>query len=254
MRGAVWSLEWRIARGRTRRWAWSVAVPLLLLVPVAASAAAPPHRATVYGLFVVFYGLFGAAAPVVRDADRGWIERLLLTGYGARSWLAERTAAHAAQDSIQLAPALVAVCWIEGTVAAPATWAATAGGVLLALLVGNLLGTVVAAAVRSLAEGALVSAAVGLVSLHLSGAFRPPAAESWQEAAAAASPFLPALVSLREVAGAGAAARDAAGPIPGVLDPALWAAPAGTTLLLFAGAWAAANWLAARLTGGGGEL
>lgn len=253
MTGGVWRLEWRIAASRPRRLAWSVFVPLALLVPVAASGAAAAHRATVYVLLVVFFGLFGAAAPVVRDGERGWIERLLLTGCGARSWLAERTAAHALQDLLQLTPALAAVLWLEGAGAAPVRWAAAAGAVLLALAVSNLVGTVVGAAVRSLAEGALVCAAVGLAALHLAGAFRPPAPGTWQEAAAAASPFLPAVSVLRGVAGAGELWGGAA-PVVGQLGAWARAGPAVATLLLIACAWRGAPWIAARLTGDGSQL
>lgn len=253
MRGDVWRLEWRIARGRPRRWAWSVAVPLLLLVPVAASGAAPAHRATVYALFVVFFGLFGAAAPTVRDAERGWIERLLLTGYSPRGWLVERTAAQSVQDLGQLAPSLAAVLWLEGA-GSPLLWAAGAGAVLLALAVANLLGTVVAAVVRSLAEGALVSATVGLVGLHLAGAFRAPAPGGWQVSAAAWNPFRPALAFVREAAGAAVGLRVASGPAVGAVDPGTWAEPAAVALLLIAGAWIAAPVLASRLTPYGSEL
>lgn len=246
MRGEVWRLEWRVALVRRRRLAWSVAVPLLLLAPVAASGAPPPHRATVYTLFAVFFGLFGAAAPVVRDGQRGWIERLLLTDYGARRWLIERTAAHAAQDVLELGPALAVVAWLEG--ASPAAAGAAVGAVLLGLLVANLLGTVAGAAVRSLGEAALVCAAVGLVALHLAGAFRPPAAGTWQEAAAAASPFLPAVETMRRVAGAGAGwggGTPATGPSGGTA----WGWPLVSSAVLLAAAWAGAPWIAGRLTG-----
>lgn len=253
MKGGVWRLEWRIARSRPRRLVWSLSVPALLLVPVAASGAAAPHRATVYALLVVFFGLFGAAAPVVRDAERGWIERLLLTGCGARSWLLERTAAHALQDLLQLAPALAAVVWIEGGARSAGAAASVAAGAVLALLAANLVGTVVGAAVRSLAEGALVCAAAGLAALHLAGAFRPPEPGTWQETAAAVSPFLPTLSAFRDLAGApalwGSAAVGPAGSATGV-----WMLPAAATLFLIAGAWAGAPWIARRLTGIGGEL
>lgn len=249
----MWRLEWRIARGRPRRWAWSVAVPLLLLVPVAASGAAPAHRATVYALLVVFFGLFGAAAPTVRDAERGWIERLVLTGYSPRAWLLERTAAQSVQDLLQLTPALAAVLWLEGA-GGPLAWIAGAAAALLALAAANLLGTVVAAVVRSLAEGALVSAAVGLAGLHLAGAFRTPAPGSWQVPAAAWNPFRPALVFVREAAGAAVGLRGAAGATFGALDPATWAASGAVTLVFIAGAWAAGPALVARLTPYGSEL
>ena len=248
MTGGVWGLEWRIALSRPGRLAWSVSVPVLLLVPVALSGAAAPHRATVYALFVVFFGLFGAAAPVIRDAERGWVERVLLTGCGARRWLVERTAAHSLQDLLQLAPALAAVIWIEGgaRVALPA--ASVTAGALLALVAANLVGTLVAAAVRSLAEGALVCAGAGLVALHLAGAFRPPASGSWQETAAAVSPFLPALSSFRDLAGATDLWGSAAS-VAGWGSAGLWTGPAAATLLLIACAWIGGPWVGRRLTG-----
>lgn len=249
MRGEIWRLEWLMARARTRRLAWSVAVPTLLLVPVAASGAAPAHRATVYALFVVFFGLFGAAAPVVRDGERGWIERLLLTGYGARPWLLERTAAHATLDLVQLAPSLAAVLWIEG--ATPTAAGSAVAGALLALLVANLVGTLAGAVVRSLAEGALACAGVGLAALHLAGAFRPPEPGSWEELAAAISPFLPVLEGFREAGGAASPGGAAGGGFGGA---ASWSGPAAASLLLAAAAWAAAPWIAARLTGTAAEL
>lgn len=252
MTGGVWRLEWRIARSRPRRLMWSVSVPALLLVPVAASGAATPHRATVYALFVVFFGLFGAAAPVVRDAERGWIERILLTGFGARGWLLERTAAHSLQDLLQLAPALAAVVWIEGAGGA-LTVVSAAVGTLLALVAANLAGTVVAAVVRSLAEGALVCAVLGLTALHVAGAFRPPAPGTWQEAAASVSPLLPVLSSFRELAAAPGRWGSAA-PVAGPGSTWLWAAPAAATLLLIACAWLGAPWLGRRLTGIGDRL
>lgn len=248
MTGAAWSLEWRIALSRPRRLMWSVSVPLALLVPVAASDAAAPHRATVYALFVVFFGLFGAAAPVVRDAERGWIRRLLLTGYGARAWLLERTAAHSLQDLLQLTPALAVVLWLEGAASSPARYASVAAAAVLALLTANLVGTVVGAAVRSLAEGALVCAAVGLAALHLAGAFRAPAPDTWQSAAAAASPLLPIVDAFRAVAGA----ADRWGGAAAVADPWTgggWVAPAAAALLLIACAWSGGPWIAARLEG-----
>lgn len=250
MSGRIWRLEWRVALARRRRLALSAAVPVLLLLPVAASGAAPAHRATVYALFVVFFGLFGSAAPMVRDGRRGWVERLLLTGYGARPWLLERTAAHAALDALELAPALAGVMWLEG--ASPVGGAAAVGAVLLALLAANLLGVLTGAAVRSLGEAALACATVGLVALHLAGAFRPPAAGTWQEAAAAVSPFLPAVEATRALAVGGAGGGAAVSV--GSLSAAGWGLPAAATALLLAGAWAGAPRVAERLTGDTTEL
>ena len=67
----IWRLAWRSALRRRRLLAWNIAVPLLLLAPVALSEAAAPHRVAVFGVFLVFFGAFGSAIPAVRDARDG---------------------------------------------------------------------------------------------------------------------------------------------------------------------------------------
>ena len=69
-----WSIVWRTALARRRLFAWNVAVPLLLLAPVALSEAAAPHRTAVFGLFFVFFAAFGSAVPTVRDAGSGYTD------------------------------------------------------------------------------------------------------------------------------------------------------------------------------------
>lgn len=250
MRGGGWRLEWSLHGARPRRLLWSAGVPLVLLTPVAASGAAAPHRVAVYVIFVVFFGVFGGAIPLIREGERGWIERVSLTGYGVRRWVLERAAAHAVQDAVQLAPALACVVWLEGG-ARPGHLAAAGVALLLALLAANLVGALVAGAVRSMAEGALVCAAVGLAAVHLTGTFRP-ATGAWATVAAA-SPFRPLLATARRVAadgGAGAAEVAAAG----ALQAAAWGGAAAALAGLAALTWALAPALVRRLTGRGGAL
>lgn len=211
--GAVWALRWRLVFARGRLLAWNVGVPIALLAPVALSPAAAPHRAAVYAVFVVLFGTFGACIPHVRDGQAGWSEKVMLGGYGARRWLAERTAAEGLVDALELSPALAALWLAEGGGAVQGVLLVAAA--LIALVAANLLGTLVAGLVRSLAEGALASAAIALVALHLAGVFRPAGPGSWAAATERWSPFRPlheALLGLAPPAGSGSAGAESWGP------------------------------------------
>ncbi len=194
----IWRLAWRSALRRRRLLVWNVAVPLLLLTPVALSDAAAPHRVAVFGVFLVFFGTFGSTIPAVRDARDGWLDEVLRAGYPAPRWLLERTLAGTAIDAVQLLPVLGVLLWTSGGLrAGPAVLLAT----LIALWFANLAGPLVAAAVRSLAEAALASAALSLLLLHLAGFFRAPA-PGWSEVAAAWNPYAPLWDALRAGVGA----------------------------------------------------
>jgi len=163
-------------------------VPVLLLVPVVTSGAAAAHRAVVVAVFVVFFGAYGSCIPLIRDAMSGWAEKVLLTGYGGRRWLVERTLASTAIDWVQLLPAnLVLVALID----APAGLLPVLGVTALALLFANLLGVVVAALVRALGEAALGCAVLSLFALHAAGVFRTPAPGSWRAVVEAWNPLRP---------------------------------------------------------------
>jgi len=174
---------------RRRLLTWNVLVPLLLLVPVLTSGAAAAHRAVVVAVFVVFFGAYGSCIPLIRDGMSGWAEKVLLTGYGGRRWLTERTLASTAIDWVQLLPAhLVLVALID----APVDLAtAILGLTALALLFANLLGVVVAAGVRALGEAALGCAVLSLFALHAAGVFRTPEPGSWWAAVEAWNPLRP---------------------------------------------------------------
>lgn len=190
MTGTVWRLVWRLAFRRRRLLAWNVLVPMLLLVPVVASAAAAGHRAIVVAVFVTFFGAYGSCIPLLRDAMSGWTEKVLLTGYGGRRWLLERALASTGVDFVQLLPVnllLLVMVGVPLAASAPGVLAATA----LALLFANLLGTLVAAVVRALGEAAMGCAVVSLFALHLSGVFRTPAPGSLAAVVEAWSPLRP---------------------------------------------------------------
>ena len=194
----MWSLQWRHTLRRRRLLGWNVLVPIVLLLPVALSAAAAPHRSAVYSVFVVFFGTFGGCIPLVGDRARGWSEKVLLTGYDAHRWLAERLASDAAIDTVQLTPVLVLSLLLAR--ADPAAYGLTLLAVALALLTANALGSVIARFVDSVAEAALVSGAVALFALHFSGVFRTPVAGTWAWHVERVSPFRPLAQTMDRVA------------------------------------------------------
>lgn len=196
----VWSMEWRSALARRRLFMWNIAVPGLLLAPVALSAEAAPHRTAVFGVFFVFFATFGAAIPTAHDARRGWLDTVFQTGYPRARWLAETVAAGAALDFLQLLPVTLVLVWASGGAsidAIVALWTA----MLFALGFANFLGPFLAAVVGSLAETALVSAAVSLLLLHFGGFFRTPTA-GWSQAVATWVPYRPLREALSAVQGA----------------------------------------------------
>lgn len=188
MNTAVWSLEWRIARRRRRVFVLNLAIPLLLVSPVALSDSPAHHAAAVYAVLFVLFGTFGAAIPLVRDADRGLLARVILTGFPARRLVLQRVLAHGAIDTLQLLPAL-AVIVAAGDVPPGAGPAPLAFLLATTLLAANALGVWIAAVARSIAEAALFAAVVGLFALHGAGVFRTPAPGSAGEAIERLLPF-----------------------------------------------------------------
>lgn len=209
----IWSLEWRAALAARRLFTLNVVVPFALVAPVALGGAPRTHAAMVYALLIAFFGTFGGAIPLVRDAESGLLSRIVLAGVEPARLLAGRVAAAAAIDLVQLLPSLALVAAMAG---APATASVPllAVAAAIALVAANTLGIWIAALARSIAEAALLGAALALLTLHLSGVFRAPLPGS---AAAAVEPWLPfhALhAALRAVTGTGVvtAARAALGP------------------------------------------
>lgn len=225
----VWWLAWRSAVARRRLFAWNVAVPALLLAPVALSEAAAPHRVAVYGVFLVFFSTFGAAIPTVRDARDGWLDTVFRTGVSRRAWLVQTALAEATLDLVQLAPVLALIA-VAGRGTTTPTLAFLAFALPLALLFANVAGILLAALVRSLAEAALASAVASLFLLHFAGFFRPPP-PGWTRAVATADPYTPLRMALEGVEG---------GAVPATADP-VWAVVAVLALAslatLTAGRW-----------------
>jgi hypothetical protein len=211
----IWSLEWRIARRARRLFAFNVLVPLALVTPIAWSAAPRAHAAMVYTLLVVFFGTFGSAIPLVRDAESGLFGRLVLAGVPERRLIMQRIAATAAIDALQLLP-MMTVIVVTG-VAAPHVLAPLLLATALSLLAANALGAWIAAAARSIAEAALLASVVVLFALHLSGVFRTPPPGTLAAHVELLLPFHFLHDSMRGAAGA-------------TMAPGAWSAAAATAI------------------------
>lgn len=222
--GLIWGLEWKVALRRRRLFVFNLLVPLLLVAPVAFSAAPAAHASAVFTVLFVLFGTFGSAIPWIRDGERGLLRRLGATGISPSGLVAGRWAANAALDSVQLLPAMAAV-----VAAGDAGWPSS-GRVVAALVVSlgvaNALGAWIAALARSLAEAALLSAVSALFLLHAAGVFRTPVPGSY---AAAVEPWVPFRLlheaMLQVTAGAAPAP-------PGAPGPALFATGAALLLTL----------------------
>lgn len=183
----VAELEWRMALARRRLLVLNVVVPLALMAPIALGAAPPFHAAAVYAVLFALFGTFGSAIPLVRDAEAGIVARVLLAGIRPSGYLIQRAGASALLDVAQLAPALV-VAWV-GAHASPSALIEAALALGATLWVANLLGVIVAAVARSVAEAALFAATGALLLLHVSGVFRTPPAGSLAALLEAVGPF-----------------------------------------------------------------
>jgi hypothetical protein len=183
----VAEFELRLALARRRLFVLNVIVPLFLVTPIALGAAPPVHASVAYTVLFVLFGTFGSAIPLVRDAEAGLLERVLLIGARPAAYLLQRSAAGCLIDSLQLLPALVVV--LLGTGASQARLAGLWLALTASLWIANLLGIMVASSARSLAETALLSAVTALLLLHASGVFRTPAPGSAWATLERVSPF-----------------------------------------------------------------
>ncbi|MDT8341186.1 MAG: ABC transporter permease [Longimicrobiales bacterium] len=187
MSALVWSTEWRTALARRRLFALNVGVPLLLVAPIALSAAPAVHAAAVYAVLFVIHPTFGSAVPLVRDAEEGMVARVLRAGVRPATYLLQRAAAATLLDTLQLLPAVAVAWW--GLGADGGALLPLLAGLLLTLWTANLVGVLVAAAARSVAESALFAAVAALLLLHASGVFRTGAPHSPAARVEAAAPF-----------------------------------------------------------------
>jgi len=147
----------------------------------------------VFGVFLVFFGEFGSAIPAVRDAHDGWLDEVFRAGYPPGRWLMERTLAETGIDLLQTLPVVLLLLWSAGGLRSVGV---VSLGLASALMFANLLGPLLAAAVRSLAEAALACAAVSLTLLHYAGFFRVPS-PGWTSTVARWNPYAPLRAALQ---------------------------------------------------------
>jgi hypothetical protein len=169
---AVWTAEWTQAIRRKRVLAFSVTVPLALVVSVGWGGAPAPHAALVYTVLFTFFATFGAAVPWARDAERGFLTRVRLTGMNPAAIVGQRLIAAAAIDLVELLPSLAAIALIHDADGSETVRLLLWVG--LGLVTANGLGILVAAWASSLAETALAASVAALLLLHAGGVFRTP--------------------------------------------------------------------------------
>lgn len=231
----VWRLEWRLALRRRRLLLLNAGIPLALVAALALGGAPPFHAAAAYAVLFVLFGVFGSAIPLIRDGEEGLLRRIVLAGAPERRILLERVLAGGVLDWLQLLPALALILGVGRAGAGP--WLLAPAVLLATLLCANLLGVWVAAAARSLAEGALFAAVVALLLLHGSGVFRTAADGSVGALLQSALPFGALHRVLLAAAGGGS------------LPPAGWslAVPGAGALVLGAATVLAARHLIGRV-------
>lgn len=209
------AFELRLALAQRRLFGLNMLVPLALVLPITLSAAPRAHAAVVFTMLFTFFGVFGQAIPLARDAERGLTARYFLAGMSSHAFFLQRIAAHAVIDLVQLVPAILAI-----TIASGATISATAGlaaATALALVAANTIGVLIATLARSIAEAALFASMTALLALHGSGVFRTPAAGSVAEGLQAVSPLARMHHALQAATGSGqiASAADWFAPLAG---------------------------------------
>lgn len=183
----VWRTEEQLALRRRRLFALNVLVPLVLVAALTLGGAPGFHAAAVYVVLFTFFGVFGSAIPLVRDGERGLLQRIWLSGFPLGRYLVERTLSGALLDVLQLLPALGVV--LAGAGLGVHRIGVLAVALLATVLAANALGVWVAALARSIAEAALMGAVISLFLLHGAGVFRTPSPGSPGASIEALLPF-----------------------------------------------------------------
>ncbi len=187
MTSAVWGLQWRLAFTRKRVLILNVVIPLTVVLPVATEAVPAGPAAGIYAVLFAAFAMFGSALPLRWEGQRGMSARVVRSGVTPSSYLLQRIGAGAVLDTLQLIPAL-----LLAAVAAGAT-VPQVGRALIALAgtvwVCGLIGSVIAAASRSITETALFAGAAVPLLAHMSGVFNTPEDGSLSSSFESASPF-----------------------------------------------------------------
>ncbi len=211
----IWKSEWIVAGRRRRLLALNTMIPLVLVAPIALSAAPAAHAAAVFTVLFALFGTFGSSIPLIRDGESGLLARYALAGAHPGGLILQRVFASAALDVLELIPSIVLIVGARG--ASPSQVGVLLLSFAAAILTANLLGAWAAAVARSVAEGALFSAVSALLLLHVGGTFRSPIPGSLGAAAERWIPFRPLHESLLDVDGS----TGGAGPSSDLLLPTL---------------------------------
>jgi ABC-2 type transport system permease protein len=144
--------------------------PVMLIVPVAASALPAQYAAAVVGIVAIMAGTFGAGESLTADLNDGILSRLALTPLSPRRIVFEVLAVNAVLDFIQLLPALLLVYALHP---APLVWILAATfGVFATLVTANCIGIFIANFTSSPADVLLYAAAILVPLIYVSGFFR----------------------------------------------------------------------------------
>ena len=144
--------------------------PVMLIVPVAASALPAQYAAAVVGIVAIMAGTFGAGESLTADLNNGILSRLALTPLSPRRIVFEVLAVNAVLDFIQLLPALLLVYALHP---APLVWILAATfGVFATLVTANCIGIFIANFTSSPADVLLYAAAILVPLIYVSGFFR----------------------------------------------------------------------------------
>ncbi|MDQ4001353.1 MAG: ABC transporter permease [Actinomycetota bacterium] len=144
--------------------------PVMLIVPVAASALPAQYAAAVVGIVAIMAGTFGAGESLTADLNDGILLRLALTPLSPRRIVFEVLAVNAVLDFIQLLPALLLIYALHP---APLVWILAATfGVFATLVTANCIGIFIANFTSSPADVLLYAAAILVPLIYVSGFFR----------------------------------------------------------------------------------
>jgi ABC-2 type transport system permease protein len=144
--------------------------PVMLIVPVAASALPEQYAAAVVGIVAIMAGTFGAGESLTADLNDGILLRLALTSLSPRRIVFEVLAVNAVLDFIQLLPALLLVYALHP---ASLVWIlAGTFGVFATLVTANCIGIFIANFTSSPADVLLYAAAILVPLIYVSGFFR----------------------------------------------------------------------------------
>ena len=173
--------------------------PVMLIVPVAASALPEQYAAAVVGIVAIMAGTFGAGESLTADLNDGILLRVALTPLSPRRIVFEVLAVNAVLDFIQLLPALLLVYALHP---ASLVWILAATfGVFATLVTANCIGIFIANFTSSPADVLLYAAAILVPLIYVSGFFRNQNPTGVSAAVRDLVPFAYMNDALREVFG-----------------------------------------------------